>query len=208
MVELTDGQMTDHLFTSKTAGVVKKGGPRASRIEADKFKKQSGDDRHLWMLRRLEQQASHVKKWAKRRPDYVGVEDYAVGAEQGAHYIGELGGIARHILWAAGIPFRLHDPSSVKMFGAHDGTAPKEEMELHVIERWGADFGRYNSGKDTKSSEDLADAFVIAMMVWTEYRIKKGFVELSTLHEKEIRVFHRVTKAQPVCLLEREWITE
>lgn len=162
-----------------------------------------------------------VDRWMggrfERKPNFVGVEDYAIRVEQGAHYIGEVGALARMQLWHRGIAFRLHDPISVKMFITHDGTAQKDLVEEKVKERWGEDFGGYNGppvatgrhkGKQNRrTSEDLADAYGIARLVWIEAKLRAGFLTLDKLeHPKEIQVFQRVTKTYPTNLLGREWI--
>lgn len=206
MVELTDGELSDFRYVTDKAADAAASKKRGARINVEQLRKQNGNDRHRWMMARLMEMSGHVRSWAKRMPDFVGVEDYAVGAEQGAHYLGEIGGLARMHLWKLGIPFRLHDPVSVKMFIARDGTAPKEEIQIAVLERWGVDFGKYNKVKGEQTSEDLADAFAIAKMVWLEVQLRRGKLKLSEFHEREIRVFHRVTKSNPVCLLEREWL--
>lgn len=206
MVELTDGRMTDFRYITDKAGDAAASKKRGTRLNVEQIKKRHGNDRHRWMMARLMEMHSHLVTWVKRKPDYVGLEDYAVGAEQGSHYLGEVGGLARALLWKRDIPFRLHDPTTVKMFVAHDGTSPKEGVQLAVLERWQVDFGKYNKVKGEQTSEDLADAFAIAQMVWMEVQLRRGKIKLSDFHEREIRVFHRVTKTNPVCLLEREWL--
>jgi hypothetical protein len=123
-----------------------------------------------------------------------------------------------------GIPFRLSDPISSKMFVTHDGLAQKDLVEREVLKRWGIDFAPYNvpalerliknrkTGKMVKAkpnrttSEDLADAFGLAQLVRTEVRLRSGKLALSKLDQKEIRVFNRVTKTYPVNILAREFI--
>jgi Holliday junction resolvasome RuvABC endonuclease subunit len=207
MVELTDGKLTDFRYVTDKAGDAAASKKRGARINVARLRAAYGNDRHRWMMARLLEMTEHLRAWAKLTPDFVGVEDYAVAAEQGAHYLGEIGGQARMVLWERAIPFRLHDPTSVKMFVTHDGTSPKEEIQLSVLERWGVDFSRFNKVKGEQTSEDLADAFGIAMMIWSEVQLRRGIIRLSDFHEKEIRVFHRVTKTNPVCLLEREWVS-
>lgn len=206
MVELTGGEMTDYFFVTLLKGDAKAGGEHGVRLDLEKMKRESGKEPHVWGMRRLEENAGHFRAWAKKRPHYVGIEDYALGSKRDAQQAGETGGLARHILWKAGIPFRLHDPKTIKMFVCLDGNAGKAEMELNVIERWGVDFGQYNTGTGSATSEDLADAFGAAQMIWTEVLLRRGEISLKSLHEKEIQVFNRVTKAYPVALLSREWI--
>jgi hypothetical protein len=89
---------------------------------------------------------------------------------------------------------------------------------LSVCDRWGIDFSTFNQpkSKPTKkrpdpkqnrtTSEDLADAYSAAKLIWTEYQLRNGLIDLKDLHEKEIQVFNRTTKSYPVNILGREWI--
>jgi Holliday junction resolvasome RuvABC endonuclease subunit len=140
--------------------------------------------------------------------DYAGIEDYAYQASQGAHQIGEVGGIARKACWDDGARIRLHDPPSIKMFATHDGTADKKEMVREVLQRWPEtkEFCKYTHLKNKTITEDLIDAYVIAKLVCVEVQLRNGSMKLSDLHEKEVQVFNRVTKRYPNNLLDREWI--
>jgi hypothetical protein len=126
-----------------------------------------------------------------------------------------VGGQIRELLWRAGVKFRLHDPLSVKMFAALDGTADKDNMRWSVKHRWGVDFDRFSPPKrtakqkkqDTTSSEDLCDAFTLAKLVRLEALLRAGKRTLQALdNDQERRVFIRTTKAQPINILGREWI--
>lgn len=211
VVQLRDGELDAYWFYSDKAGSVARAKKHGSRVELPTTTRQP--DKHIRSIIRLD----WVSRWIERvalatLPGYVALEDYAVGADQGAHYLGEIGGQARRLMWAHGVRYRLHDPIAVKLFVAHDATAQKDLVEDSVRERWGADFSDCNatsSGKGKPSrqtSEDLADAFGLAQMAWAEYRLRKGLVHLSQLHEKEIQVFNRATKAFPINVLGREWI--
>lgn len=139
--------------------------------------------------------------------DYVAFEDYAYSAKQGAHQIGEVGGLLRLRLWEQGWRFRKYSPGSIKKFAAHKGRAEKDEMVAAVRDRWGQDFSFLRPG-NTKlwtSAEDAADAFSIAQLLITEIRLRKGLIKLDQLHESEIAVFNSVGKKLPP-LLSREWI--
>lgn len=169
-------------------------------------------DKHTKAMKRL----AWIEEWLDSvplasGPDYVGVEDYALHEGQGAHQLGEVGGMARMLLWKRGVHFRLHDPVSVKMFATFNGGAPKDAIEAAVADRWGWDFGAYNgpqTGKhpSRRTSEDLADAYTIAVLVWTEVLLRFGIIRLDQLQPKEIQVFNRVTATYPTSLLSREWI--
>lgn len=211
IVQLRNGELDGYWFYSDKAGSVVRGKGHGARVELPTPTRQP--DRHIRSIIRLD----WVSRWIERiaratAPRYIALEDYAIGADQGAHYLGEIGGQARRIMWAEGVRYRLHDPIAVKLFVAHDATAQKDLIETCVRDRWGVDFGRCNAvssgrGKVSRqTSEDLADAFGLAQMAWAEYRLRKGLVHLSSLHEKEIQVFNRATKAFPINVLGREWI--
>jgi hypothetical protein len=211
IVQLCGGELDAYWYYTDKAGSVARGKGHGARVEVPTPTRQP--DKHIRSIIRLD----WVSRWIERvalanPPGYVALEDYAIGADQGAHYLGEIGGQARRLMWAYGVRYRLHDPIAVKLFVAHDATAQKDLIERCVDNRWEIDFGPHNAvssgrGKASRqTSEDLADAYGLAQMAWTEYRLRKGLVRLSSLHEKEIQVFNRATKAFPINVLGREWI--
>jgi len=213
-VELTDGSMTDFWYITSIAGSAARS-KRGFRLVLPKTK-----ERQIMQIGRLAWLEHFIDKKVlmPSQPDYVGIEDYAIRAEHGAHYLGEIGGIARILCWFRGVRFRLHDPISVKMFTAHDGTCQKDSIERAVNDRWGMDFSKFNPPRakptpkrpnpkqNRVTSEDLADAYAIAQMVWTEVQLRSGHLLMQDLHPKEVQVFNRVTKTYPVSLLDRDWI--
>jgi len=207
-VELIDGELSDYWYVTDIASAVKKHGVRLP-MEFGKIR-----DPNTRNLTRLVWWEHFIGKQIlmPRAPEFVGIEDYALDSRQG-HMKGELGGIARILCWFRGTKIRFHDPMSVKMFVAHDGSCQKDEVEYAVKKRWGQDFSDRNPPKPPKAkrqnrtvSEDIADAYAIAQMVWTEVQLRRGDIRLNHLDEKEIRVFNRVTKTYPVSLLDRDWI--
>lgn len=208
-VELIDGKLNGYWFVSDNAAASAK--KHGTRLPPDFAKEKDPNTRNLkrivWWEHFIDK-----KILMPRAPEFVGIEDYALDARQG-HMKGELGGIARILCWFRGAKIRFHDPMSIKMFTAHDGTCQKDEIEYAVKKRWGEDFSDRNPPKPPNArrqnrtvSEDIADAYAIAQMVWFEVQLRRGDIRLSDFHEKEIRVFNRVTKTYPVSLLDRDWI--
>lgn len=212
VVELTDGELSGFWYYTDVAGSAARSKEHGFRLELP-----SKADKQTRAMIRL----AWVESWldksvlVTRQPDFVAIEDYAIRAEQGAHYLGEVGGVARMLCWFRGVKFRLHDPISAKMFVTHDGTAQKDLVEECVRERWGFDFSDYNppppknpNHKQARgTSEDLADAFGLAKLVDTEVNIRSGTLTLKELaHDQERKVFNRVTKTYPTSLLDRDWI--
>jgi len=209
-IELTDGVLTwMSYYTDSAAAAGRSKDAHRMKLEKTTDRQSNAIMRLAWLENWLDKQVL-----IPHRPDYLGIEDYAIRAEQGAHYMGEFGGIARILVWFRGIPFRLHDPISVKMFATTDGTAKKDLVEERVREDWGQDFSKYNPPANAKTgkvnrqtSEDLADAYAVAQLVWTEYQLRAGTISTSDLdHPKRIQVFNRVTKTYPTNILGREWI--
>lgn len=212
VVELTDGELSNFWYWTDIAGAAarSKRGKRLPIAEMNRSK-----DKHVRGMIRLAWIEHYIDKQILMKTDaaYVGIEDYALRMEQGAHQMGEVGGIARILCWFRGLKVRLHDPTTVKMFGAHDGTCQKDAIERAVAERWDVDFSSVNpppskpSGKvNRQTSEDLADAYVVAQMVWYEVQLRAGRLQMEDMHAKEIQVFNRTTKTYPINLLSREWI--
>lgn len=142
-------------------------------------------------------------------PEYTGIEDYAYRAPQSAYHLGEVGGVARYRAWLSRAKVRLHDPSSLKMYAAHDGTADSTETMRAILKRWPTQtkpFLKFQDGKDQRSVEDLCDAYALAQLVWLEIRLRRGEVDLASLPPKEVQLFNRCTKRFPVSILGRDWI--
>ncbi len=207
-VELIDGELSRFRYFTNIVGSAKRSKEHGTRMPLFK------GDKQTQQMRRL----AWIKKYVRdvilpMEPDYVGIEDYALSMSHNSHYLGEGGGIIKTMFFERGIKMRLHDPLSVKMFATHKGNSEKSAMELAVADRWYVSFAKYNaipskSGvkKNRQTSEDLADAFCVAQLVWLEIKLRAGLILLESLHPKEIQVFNRVTKMYPNSLLSREWI--
>lgn len=210
-VELRDGEVSWFKYVTDKAGAAKKSKEHGERLTFPSKLK----DRDILSAIRIAWWETFIwRMLEERQPDYVGIEDYALDQAQGAHHIGEVGGVAKLILMLFGIPYRLHPPGTIKMFAAHNGNAGKNQMTRAVKKRWSVDFDQYNQpikpgakkGQDTTVSEDLSDAMAIAKLIWAEVQLRCGEIRTSDLeHEAEIRVFNRTTKAHPTNLLDRAW---
>jgi len=209
-IQLADGELNCAWYVTPYKGSFQRGDSFAGATHFIMPKKMPAKDMECL---RLEWWRDYLWDFLRRYPaDYVGLEDYALRAAMRAHQIGELGGLARLGLWGSGVRFRLHDPTTVKMYGALNGGADKNQMRAAVEERYGVTFDQYDVPKEgrknpnTDTSGDLADAFVLAKMVWAEVQIRAGRLDLTDLEEKERQAFLRVTKANPVNTLGREFI--
>jgi Holliday junction resolvasome RuvABC endonuclease subunit len=205
-VELVDGKPGRFFYYTELVGSAGR-----SKVHGVRVPKMKSKDKPTQHMERLAFVRKVIERWIKATtPDFVAIEDYAFAAGgAGKHSTGETGAAARLTLWDAGIPYRLHDPGTPKMFAAHNGNAKKDQMKAAVLERWGQDFDRFDQGgasKDTTTSEDLADAFAIAQLCHLEAELRAGRATLEGRHEKEIQVFNRTTTAFPVNVLSREWI--
>jgi hypothetical protein len=208
IVQLRGGELDYWWYYTDKAGHAARSREHGARLPPN-----DKDDRHTKGMKRLSWIDGWIQDKVSNTLHVVGLEDYALRAEQGAHQLGEAGCVARMALWKRGVLWRLHDPVTVKMFACHDGTADKALVENAVAERWGWTFDHFNGngpvpkGKPSRqTSEDLCDAFILAQMAWAEWRVRNGFLAMSDLHPKEIQVFNRITKTNPTSLLSREWL--
>lgn len=147
-------------------------------------------------------------------PDYFVLEGYAVGASNtnSILQIAELTGMIKMFMSDLGAKIRIHDPMSVKMFGAGKGNATKQEMLDHV----GDDLFRiipdsiFKRGKKDAEGPgiDVVDAYWLGRMLNCELDLREGKITLDQLTPKQIEVFNRVTKTYPVNVLSRPFIGE
>lgn len=205
IVELTDGILSNFWYVTDNKPIAKKMGEHAILFNVD-------DKDVEWQkgsILRLIELEKTFKTFLENHPaDYIGLEDYALGIARKAHAIGELGGIIRVLLYKNGAPFRLSDPLTIKMFISGSGNADKDQVKAAVKHDFNVEFHTAGlTDKQNKSvSEDLADAFAVAQLIWTEVQLRKGLIPLASLSEQKIRAFNRVTKMYPVNVLARDWL--
>ena len=213
LVELTDGEMSWFNYYIDKAGAAVKH-KEAYRMNAPALDAQF---KFAWKLAFVD---SFLRvSLGKRQPDYASLEDFAYRAEQGAHQLGGVGGVARLACWRANARLRLYNPMHAKMYAAHNGHASKEEMAEAVLRRWHIRFDEYNQpfAKPSKKNpnpkqnvtveEDLVDAYVHAQLVWAEVQLRAGTLALSGLeHNKERQIFLKVSKTYPINVLARAWV--
>jgi Holliday junction resolvasome RuvABC endonuclease subunit len=69
-------------------------------------------------------------------PGLLMIEGYAYGAKCNREALGELGGVYRMLAYERGWTIVVVPPSTLKLYVAGKGTAPKELMLLEVFKRW------------------------------------------------------------------------
>lgn len=107
------------------------------------------------------------------RADLVVVEGYSHGSKQGAHHLGELGGVIRLTLWCLKVPY-VDVPPSVRMkVATGKGMASKEHVLAEAIQRLGY------RGHDNNE----ADALWILQAALQQYGLP-GAVKLPAEHVK------------------------
>lgn len=213
MIELTNGKLSnhwiisDHQFTKR----IKKQFPiQVGKILSPPVAPKRDKDQGCFSAERLDWWYSFLEAHVKAtRPTFVAIEDYAYGAAHRAHQIGEVGGAARRLLWHYRIPFRLHDPLSVKMFATGKGDAKKLDMIRGVEARWDISFRTaYPDLAFMENVEDLADATTVSQLLHLELQLRRGIVRLQDLPEKDIQIFNRTTKTYPTNILGRNFIVK
>ena len=203
IVEAIDGKISNFWFMTSVIKKYKEYPEHSYFLKKDKDE----PDPHIKGSRRY----SRVKKIfrehvATTKPDYVAIEDYAHNAKFKAHAVGEIGGLAKDVIYQANIPLRVYDVTLIKKFAAHNGNASKEMMMECVQKRWDVDFRQYDDTKKKQIIEDLCDATALVMMLDTELRLRSAEIELKSLPPKEIEVFLSVPKTAHTNLLAREFI--
>ena len=163
------------------------------------------DTKTITRLRNFRQILDEVVDERKVQPIASAMEGYAYGAKQGAHQLGEVGGLVRLHLSDQERPLRIHDPLSIKMWATGRGDAEKSDVIQAAVEQFKFPTERMVEVLEKRIVEDCADAFWAAQMVQTEYYLRRGELQQSSLPEHQLRVVNRVTKSNPVNLLGREW---
>lgn len=135
------------------------------------------------------------------QPTHMALEDYAMARQAHVHSLGEVGAVVRLVAYWLDLPFRVYDVQAVKLFATGRGDAQKADMIIACRSKWDQiDFTRF--GKEDGAGGNLADAYVIAKILWSEVRLRAGSITLDELEDHERRVFLRTTKQHPVNLLD------
>lgn len=157
-------------------------------------------EQNEWIIETIKRQLHNV--------DYVAFEDYAYGATGKVFHIAEATGLAKYFFYKMGTKLRFYDPGTIKMFATGKGNADKIRMEdcyneKHNDTKFDLEFlPKYKSPKS-----DIIDSHYIARLLQQELIIRKNLwsPEKGTVLHK---IFNRVTKGNPIKLLEREFIQE
>lgn len=80
------------------------------------------------------------------KPVLVAIEGYAHGASFQAHALGEVGGMARLLLWKLGVPYVEVQPTTLKMWLTGKGKATKPQIRKAILAKWGRDIKDNNQG--------------------------------------------------------------
>lgn len=137
-------------------------------------------------------------KAARGHAVYAAIEDYAIAADQGAHYAGEIGGVARLALCKHAVPFQLLPIKGTKKAIAGRGDAEKPEV-ARAVAALGIEFP---DDLDAQTLEDLHDAASVAqaMMLLLAARARV------TLPRHVREVMSSKSKAAPIALCERDFL--
>lgn len=143
--------------------------------------------------------------WFLRGNIIIAIEGYAYG---GSEVVGlaEVTGIIKWTLHQSGCAIRTHDPQSVKMW-AGKGNYTKEQM----LERYLKEFpDLHPSLMDTKlcPAFDIVDAFFLKTMMEWEVKVRIDPRYLEKLNDRQLQIFNRVTKSNPVNLLNRPFLAK
>lgn len=94
-----------------------------------------GYERLAWIRDRVAEVVREAQE-ASRLP-VVAVIEAMPSAPPIKHDIGELGGVVRTMLFEDGVPFALVPPPTLKKFATGAGNAPKDNVLMQVLKRWG-----------------------------------------------------------------------
>lgn len=219
-----DGSVFDYLYLTTTKKLFEVD-PSHSVFLSKKGKDESKD---TFRLRRMQEISSGLLKFDDRffykvaSNLYFSIEGYSYASKSTSIcQIAELTGYLKHMIFLGGGKIRIHDPLSVKLFATGKGNASKKEVVVHSFDDFpDALIQRKMIKKKGKTSlppsqwweeydgpaTDIADAYFLARMLYTELKLRSGKLTLDKLPENERRIFLRVTKAYPINLLDRSFI--
>ncbi len=220
-----DGTVLDYLYLTKTKSEAKIDPEHSVFLS----KQEEDESKDVLRLRRIPEYFEHLMDFERKVstssfPSYYSIEGYSYRSQSTSLcQIAELTGYLKHMIFESGGSIRIHDPLSVKLFAANKGNASKKEVAVSALHNFDIPEGLIKKttvkkkGKTKLPPElwweeyagpvtDIADAYFLARMVYTEVQLRKGEILLKELSEGERRIFLRVSSAYPVNILDRTFI--
>lgn len=139
-------------------------------------------------------------------PDYVAMEGYAFATKGLVFNIAEATMCTKLAIYENSIPIRIYDPNSIKLYATGMGNSKKLEMEVAYenFSELKPNWSHLPASKNPK--EDLIDAFFTLKLLQLELKLRHGIVQLKDLSLEHIKIFNRVTKANPTNILATDFI--
>lgn len=146
-----------------------------------------------------------MKPKIKNSEVYVAIEDYAYSMHSSSvTSLAETIGFFKILLYECGHNIRRYESTSVKLFNTGKGNADKNEVKNVILEELKIETN-LDLDLDNKSLFDITDAFAVFNVLKNEFLLKKGFIDLKSLPEHQIRVFNKVRKGEDTNLLYTDW---
>lgn len=118
----------------------------------------------------------------------VAMEGYAFSrVSLAASDLHELGGLIKQWLFLHGIPFRIYPPTVIKKAFTGRGGADKADMKIAALQVYELNCLQYG-----KAGENIADAVMIATLLYNELQLKSG----RTVDKRVEEVLRKVTKKE------------
>lgn len=151
-----------------------------------------------------------------KKIDYAALEGYSYNSSGKVFNIAEITCLVKIYLYEERrIPFRIYEPTSIKMFFALDGRADKISMEkvydkIDVNDRFDLSFLPKVYETDSNGgnpADNIIDAYFIAKLLQVELKLRHGLLRVKDLKElKRIQVFNKVSDKKGGNLLDVDFI--
>jgi len=139
--------------------------------------------------------------------DCVAFEGYAFAGTGKVFDIAEATATTKIAIYESNIDMRIYEPTVIKMFGHGKGNAGKVEMNDAFNKVSSTDKPEWDIIPELRSpKEDLIDAYFIGKLLQMELKLRHGLVDLKSLPLKQIEIFNRCTKSNPVNILSRDFL--
>jgi len=146
--------------------------------------------------------SNFVIRTGGKYPVLVSLEGYAYSGSQVVG-LAEITRPVKEMMYDSFCAIRIHDPLSLKMW-AGSGNFSKEQVLNEA--RKHVNFPDILCQGKSNPGFDLADALFLKTMLEWEVKVRNDPEYMRYLNEKQIQVFNRVTRGNPVNLLNRPFL--
>lgn len=212
----TKNFLTDYTFAWSSKDLVEKAKKKEYQAHYvpswDWYKKNVSNDKNGFtlylcdvMTEFVEQDLFYIGEEYKGTGEkYIAIEGPAYGGSGQILQIAEVISAVTRIFYHDKWKIRIHDPLTVKLWAVDNGRSEKEPLRIQAVKD-GLRIPEIIFEHD--ACYDICDAYFLMKMLEAELKVRENPLAMNEMEDRHKKVFNRVTQANPINLISRDFIS-